>query len=309
MGKNDGGIFIMETILQEVAVIVLNYVSYSMTIECVDRIKASKCHIVIVDNCSPNNSFELLFNYYKEVANVSVIKSDRNGGYAYGNNVGIRWAEKNITKIKYISIMNPDVILDEKTLASLVTFLNEHEKVAVVAPLVIESNKKTIDSMGWKLWNKKELLQSAGYFFAKRIQKKSEGELVVEDGHIVHYVDVVKGCFFVTKLKTIMQMGLLDEETFMYGEEDIFAYKVKKSNLKEAVLIDQYCKHDHIKVSDKAQLLRIQKHVGKTYESRRILLKKYYRANRLELLWYDFAVAINVHVMIPIAYYIKRGLK
>ena len=104
-------------------------------------------------------------------------------------------------------------------------------------------------------------------------------------------------------------MGLLDEETFMYGEEDIFAYKVKKSNLKEAVLIDQYCKHDHIKVSDKAQLLRIQKHVGKTYESRRILLKRYYRANRLELLWYDFAVAINVHVMIPIAYYIKRGLK
>lgn len=88
----------MDTILQEVAVIVLNYSNYSMTMECVDRIKKSKSSIVVIDNCSPNNSFEELSDYYKEVKNVSVIKSGRNGGYAYGNNEGIRWVKKKISQ-------------------------------------------------------------------------------------------------------------------------------------------------------------------------------------------------------------------
>lgn len=214
--------------------------------------------------------------------------------------------KKNIPGIKYLAIMNPDVVLDEKTLENLTRFLSDHDDVAIVAPLIIESNRKTTDSMGWKLWSKKEVIRSAGYLGAKRVQKKSEGELVVEGEHIIHYIDVVKGCFFVTKLEPLIKMELLDEDTFMYGEEEILAYKVKKNNLKEAVIIDQYCYHNHVKTAGKVQISKIQEHIKRTYKSRRILLKKFYGAGTLELLRYDLAVFMNVYVLSPLAYYVKK---
>ena len=69
-----------------VDLLILNYVDYETTQELVNRIKSYKsiAHICIVDNASPNESFEQLQNNCCD--KIDVIQTPKNGGYGYGNN-------------------------------------------------------------------------------------------------------------------------------------------------------------------------------------------------------------------------------
>ena len=86
------------------AIILLNYNDYKTVIEYINLIKNYNAidRIVIVDNCSPDGSYEILKKY--ESDKISVIQTDKNKGYAYGNNYGIHYLEKNGEKYDYITI-------------------------------------------------------------------------------------------------------------------------------------------------------------------------------------------------------------
>lgn len=76
--------------------IVLNYKNYSQTIECAQiLIEAGMDRIIIVDNASPNNSYLFLKKNFNRSRQVFVVESEKNGGYAEGNNFGLVFAEKN----------------------------------------------------------------------------------------------------------------------------------------------------------------------------------------------------------------------
>ena len=69
-----------------VAIIILNYNDKKNSVRLAKELNNYDVidRIIVVDNCSPNNDFE----YLKEIKNekIDVIKSDKNGGYSYGNN-------------------------------------------------------------------------------------------------------------------------------------------------------------------------------------------------------------------------------
>ena len=79
--------------MNKVGIVILNYLNYKDTIECVESIfnmKYDIAGIVIVDNHSENESYNVLKKLYKNRLNVSVIQSNRNYGFAKGNNIGIK---------------------------------------------------------------------------------------------------------------------------------------------------------------------------------------------------------------------------
>ncbi|MFS1664297.1 glycosyltransferase family 2 protein [Streptococcus sp. zg-JUN1979] len=87
-------------------VIILNYIEYQVTIDCVrDFLKqeqAGRTEIIVVDNASPNDSFQKLATTFKDVSNVTVVKSESNQGFANGNNLGY---------FKLLEIMVPDFVI------------------------------------------------------------------------------------------------------------------------------------------------------------------------------------------------------
>lgn len=98
-----------------VAIVVLNYLNYKDTIECVDSVLNYDYKIegiVVVDNGSENNSFEELKAKYKYVDTVFVIKSKKNQGFAKGNNLGIDFARKNL-KAEFVLVVNNDTIFTD----------------------------------------------------------------------------------------------------------------------------------------------------------------------------------------------------
>lgn len=90
----------MENIKSGVAIIILNYNSWQLTIDFIEN-EISKIElpertqIVVVDNCSPNESMEQLKKWNVAHQKFILIQNEKNTGYAAGNNVGLRWAKKN----------------------------------------------------------------------------------------------------------------------------------------------------------------------------------------------------------------------
>ena len=119
------------------AVIILNYNSKKDTIKYVNEIKEYQClnTIIVVDNNSSNfGEFEELKQL--EADNIFVIKSDRNGGYSYGNNFGLKFLENLKDNYDYVVISNPDVEVKEEAFSACFKELSENEDIAVCAPIM-----------------------------------------------------------------------------------------------------------------------------------------------------------------------------
>ena len=104
--------------IKSIGIVVLNYNDYESTIKLVDSLLGQQyfsenVHIVIVDNMSTNDSFEILKSQFNEC--VDVIQSERNGGYAYGNNYGVKYLYDKY-KIVHCAICNPDVLITSERL-------------------------------------------------------------------------------------------------------------------------------------------------------------------------------------------------
>ncbi len=220
------------------AIIILNYNDSDTTLRMIKQIKKYKVldYIVIVDNCSTDNSYEILKKEEKE--NIDVIKTEKNNGYASGNNYGIKYAiEKR--NADYLIISNPDIIVDEKTIEKLIKELR-FKNISLIAPAIKELGKI---SRGWKLPKlKNDLLSNINYFHKYADKDLQYNESKYKDK--LTEVEVVKGCFFIIKSDVIKEIDYFDENTFLYYEENILGKKLKDKNYKSYILNNTEVKHD-----------------------------------------------------------------
>ena len=134
------------------AVIILNYNSKNDTIRYVNEIKDYKSldTIIVVDNNSSNtNEFEAL--EILKSNKTYVIKSDKNGGYSYGNNFGLKFLENLEEKYDFVVISNPDVEVKEEAFIECFKELELNEKVAVCAPIMLNKEGTHIRRSSWKI--------------------------------------------------------------------------------------------------------------------------------------------------------------
>ncbi|HEL1638844.1 TPA: glycosyltransferase, partial [Streptococcus suis] len=103
-----------------IAFVILHYQAMEETISCVDTIKnmvKEEKKIVIVDNASPNKTGINLREKYSQDSEVIVLLSEKNLGFAQGNNIGYKEARK--FSPEFIVVMNNDVFLTQENFYSL----------------------------------------------------------------------------------------------------------------------------------------------------------------------------------------------
>ena len=104
--------------MKKIAIVILNYLNYWDTIECVEsalRIDYKDKEIVIVDNGSSNESFERLNKEFKSNHHIFILQSKKNVGFAKGNNIGIKFSRCQL-KADYILVVNNDVVFRDWTI-------------------------------------------------------------------------------------------------------------------------------------------------------------------------------------------------
>lgn len=233
--------------MKKVFLILLNYLNYDETIKCTLNLLSQKkidLKIVIVDNCSPNDSFKIIKEKFIKNDQVFVINSERNGGYSYGNNFGINFIKNH--SFDFILISNSDIeITDDKLIYKMAQRYYQINNCALVAPVALE-NGKISNYFAWKLPTLFDDLMGSltltDTMYRKnriyKLEKKSEKMLV----------DCVPGSFFMVSKEIFFKLNLFDENIFLYNEESILAFKVKQMGLNSYIFTDLFYEHNKSKI-------------------------------------------------------------
>lgn len=102
----------------KIAVVILNYLNYEDTIECMNSLlNISEVWnyiegVVIVDNCSTNESYNILSDMYMNMPKVKIVKTTQNFGFAKGNNFGISIAREKYNT-DFILCVNNDTLFHD----------------------------------------------------------------------------------------------------------------------------------------------------------------------------------------------------
>ncbi len=233
----------------KVGIVILNYNTYDLTCKLVKSSMGMRVfdYIVLVDNCSDDNFEEFLKDFPNDVI---YIKTSENGGYAKGNNVGIRILEKKGCSIGFIA--NPDVIFDKDCIEKISTFLKENKDYAVASCSRNQENGK-ITGQYWWIPDYKYTVLEALYFGRRYLDKKcihltnKETDSCSGEQQNFKCVEVVGGAFFGFNVKLLGKVGYLDENTFLWYEENILAYKLREAGYKVGYLKNCHYVHNHVK--------------------------------------------------------------
>jgi N-acetylglucosaminyl-diphospho-decaprenol L-rhamnosyltransferase len=114
--------------LAAVDAVVVSYRSRETLRACVEPLcRAAGVTVTVVDNASPDDAAETIAELP-----VEVIRSPRNGGFAYGCNLGASRGSA-----PYVLLLNPDAQIDEGALATLVRVMDDEPHVAAVGPRIV----------------------------------------------------------------------------------------------------------------------------------------------------------------------------
>ncbi|MGO4694203.1 glycosyltransferase [Paenibacillus sp. 2TAB26] len=227
--------------------IILNYNDNETTIRCLMYMRnyTSIDKIIVVDNCSTDNSYEKLSNFSSR--KIDVIETKENRGYANGNNYGIKYAEKKYNPTNII-ISNPDILVDDSSIKNICNYLDINSKVAAASAIVCDSEKRIVDNFAWRLPMYENIIAGTFLGLNKALEKiKGRSILYSKEALNKNYlkVDVLSGCFFVIKDRVLKEVGYFDENTFLFCEENILAFKLKKKSYESHILTSESLIHEH----------------------------------------------------------------
>lgn len=258
--------------MKKTTLVILNYNESKTTVELIKNIVDFTCieNIVIVDNCSSDDSISVFERELKH-NKVFVLQANYNGGYSYGNNIGCRYAIESLGA-EYITVANPDIYFEEDVLVDMLCAISRESDIGMVGVKMnnIYGHK---DPSAWKLPSYTQCLLENCYFITHLFgDKKLYCSDYFQKTNIVE-VDVIAGSFFVISSKAYLDIGGFDEDTFLYYEENILAWKLKKKGYRNLLLCNKEYNHLHSVTIDKSVTMR--RKLCLANEGRKIYLKKY----------------------------------
>ena len=284
-----------------VACIILNYNDYSTTEQLIKHIQEfdSLDNIVIVDNCSPNNSYNRLLKYRSD--KIRVIRTDKNKGYGAGNNYGVTYC-KEVLSSDYVVIANPDVIFGEEFVVKCIEVLKMESDVAIATGLMLDGYTMKVQKNAWYI-----PAATAEVIDSSSILKRINGFLNRDKKNELHdlenkYFEAVAGSLFVMDVNKFIEVGMFDEDIFLYCEENVLAIKMKEAGYKAVRLNNIKFKHFHS--------TSISKEYKKMYHRRKILISskkitigKYYPMSKFKKNFLFFMLDLSMIEAAIIEYY------
>lgn len=242
----------------EVWVVIVNYLSYSDTIQYVNSLFTQKkvvANVVIVDNRSPNDSLAQLRSAFSANSNVYILASDRNGGYSYGNNIGLRFIESRVAE-GLVIISNNDITLkdDYFLYKCILQYQDLPNNRGFAAPLMCTKGQVS-SRAARKLPGIRDEIVRASVLLSTVFGNPFHYEF---NGLDNIRVDCLPGSFFMGSLEVFQKINYFDEELFLFGEERLIAKKVKDKGLTNYVFCSLSYHHDVSKTID-SQLQNLQK--------------------------------------------------
>lgn len=227
-----------------VGIIILNYNSHPEVVQCVESIEmaiSTKYFVYIIDNCSTDDSYNILREYYSKSSLIKILSTSKNIGYARGNNYGAKLAIAN--GADKILIVNTDIIFNPRSIDYLIKCLSN--EISIVGPCILDKkgNKtqfasKLLTFKGY-LINKKPLC----YIFSHKKDMRFYNIRNLDTNYV--FSGMCSGCCFLIDANVFEKINFFDENTFLFYEEDILAYKLSVENKLTMICNESTVVHFH----------------------------------------------------------------
>ncbi len=248
----------------DIGIVIVNYNTRDLLARCLESLFASRggvsYHVTVVDNASADGSAAMVRTRFPQVR---LIASPVNGGYPYGNNLGLlaygfrpqgdetrimetrpdlpvweQGQERRYTALleeqgpppRYILLLNPDTELPSQALADMLAFLDARAQAGVAGPRLVRPDG-SLDLACRRSFPTPEVsfyrMLGLHRLFPRSPRFARYNMTYLPDTQTVE-VDSVVGAFMMVRREAIEQAGLLDERFFMYGEDLDWAYRIKQ---------------------------------------------------------------------------------
>lgn len=234
-----------------VGIVILNYNNSAQTLACVDSLRrccpSEVYKLCVVDNCSRDEEFLKLSALGDAV---KIIRSEVNGGYARGNDIGCGWFDGDAS-IDRILILNDDTRFTMDILTPMSVYLDSHPECGVVFPMVYAPDG-TIDPACMRVQKSARDLIMQASSLPRRLGLRRREFLSQETLSLCVSVDgngmkricrsecggmlVPPGSCMMLRKTDFRKIGWLDPHTFLYFEEHILTAKLQREGLGSALL-------------------------------------------------------------------------
>lgn len=294
----------------KVSVIIVNYNDAKDTEKYVKKISKYETidRIVVVDNLSTTiGAFEKLKEL--EDSKVTVIQSERNGGYDYGNNFGAKYLESQNEEYDYIIISNPDIEITEEAIKHCLDVIDKDDKIAVIAPRMFNKDNKPIRRSSWKmrtfLLDVVHSTRILELLFYKILRSGEYNEKDYQND--ILEVEAISGAFFIIRNKVLKEVNYLDENVFLFYEEDILAKKLSDKNYKTISLNSE--KFIHYESQTIGKTFNYYKKMKRLYKSKIYYHKNYNKINSVQVFVFSILNIfrkIELLIEVPIRKILKK---
>ena len=218
----------------KLSIIIVNYNTYFLTKQTIESV-IKKAHlfnyeIILVDNASVDGSIEALEETFSEEVEeklIHIIRNTANLGFSKANNIGMK-----VAKGEYILLLNSDTEVEGNCLEECLKQMEDNAELGALGCKVVLADG-TLDhacKRGFPTpkasfyyfikWDKKNPMKY-GQYAALHLGEDEVGE-----------VDVLTGAFMLMPKRVLDEVGLLDEDFFMYGEDIDLCYRIKQGGYK-----------------------------------------------------------------------------
>lgn len=208
--------------MEKTAIIILNYNGAEDTVACVKSIESIACpaDVIVVDNASTDNSILLLTEQLP--FHVKLLTSDKNLGYAGGNNIGIRYAYDK--GYQYICVLNNDTVVTEDLITPCVEALEENKDIAFIGPTIVNYSDGMVQSTGGNI-----------HINRAYVDCKNLGAAYNPEPKMIQS-DYIGGACMVFRRAIVEQLGVIPESYFLFFEETEWCYQALKKGFRNICL-------------------------------------------------------------------------
>ena len=292
----------------DLGIVIVNYNTRDDLDNCLHSIPQAAgdlaYQVIVVDNCSDDGSIEMVRGQHPRIR---AIANDRNGGYAYANNIGFRALGYGAGAAfdplpRHALMLNPDTVLPDGALAQMVAFMDAHADVGVAGPKLVRADG-SLD----RACRRSFPTPATSFYRLSGLSKLFPRSLRFGRYNLTHLdidaqaeVDAVVGAFMMIRSAALQQAGLLDEAYFMYGEDIDLCYRIKQRGWR--VVYYPRVTVLHLKGASSRKTSR--QAIAAFYDAMKIFHDKHYRAQTFFLI--NWVIDLGVAALRGIALFQDR---
>jgi N-acetylglucosaminyl-diphospho-decaprenol L-rhamnosyltransferase len=216
-------------------IVIVNYRTASLTIDCLRSLASEipglgDAKVVVTDNASGDDSVEKIGSAITEnnwSSWAKLMPLARNGGFAFGNNEGIRPAMQSGDPPAYVLLLNPDTVVRPGAIRSLVNFMDEHPGVGIAGSR-LEDPDGTPQRSAFRFPSVLSELESG--LRLELISNLLANRLVAPPiPEVAGPTDWVAGASMIVRREVFDAIGFMDDQYFMYFEEVDFCLRARRA--------------------------------------------------------------------------------